>query len=328
MTENVHHSSTGRVIRSAQREFDVRNEDGQIITATARGNLLKKDNNVVVGDYVELERIVETGEWQIVAIKERESEIFRVSIREQKKKVTAANCDLLVILSSVSRPAYKQGIVDRFLVRACQWGIRPIIVFNKMDEYDAEKSPDLTFEELRMKRLGAECYEICAKEGEAYEPQFLEQGWKELVERLHKRTAIFLGQSGVGKSQTITKLSGGQVELKTKAVGKVGKGSHTTTWSELVELPNFYLIDSPGIRSFSLDDINPKELLSYFPDLEEISVHCKFTDCKHTEKSKGCAFHNNDLEERELEAINSRLDSYQRIHEEASQVPIWSKKIT
>jgi len=320
-------NAKGRVIRSSKREFDIRREDGVLISATALGNLLKRDRSVVVGDYVLLSQIPETNEWQITGIEERSSEIYRVSIREQRKRVTAANCDLLVILSSVSRPAYKQGIVDLFLVRACQWGIRPVVVFNKMDEYDREESPDLLFERERLDLLGAQCYEICAKLGEDYQKQFLSLGWAELEETLQDKTAIFLGQSGVGKSKTISKLSGGEIELKTNAVGKVGKGSHTTTWSELVELPNFYLIDSPGIRSFSLEDINPRELISYFPDLEEIGVRCKFTDCQHEPNSKGCAFFSNVLGPQVREALFSRLDSYKRIYEEVSQIPTWSKKI-
>ncbi len=319
--------SKGRVIRSSKREFDIRRENGEIISATALGNLLKRDRSVVVGDYVILTQIPETGEWQIINIEERTSEIYRVSIREQRKRVTAANCDLLVILSSVSRPAYKQGIVDRFLVRACQWGIRPIVVFNKMDEYDKAEGPDLLFERERLELLGADCYEICAKQGEDYQKQFFSLGWSELKEALEGRTAIFLGQSGVGKSQTITQLSGGEVELKTKAVGKVGKGSHTTTWSELVELPNFYLIDSPGIRSFSLEDIDPRELITYFPDLEEVGVQCKFNDCQHEPNSKGCAFYTEALSDKQKASLYSRLDSYKRIHEEVSQIPMWSKKI-
>lgn len=319
--------SRGRVIRSSKREFDVRHENGEIVSATALGNLLKKDKSVVVGDYVNLTKIADSEAWQIIGIEERTSEIYRVSIREQRKRVTAANCDLLVILSSVSKPVYKQGIVDRFLVRACQWGIRPIVVFNKMDEYNKEDGPDLLFEKKRLELLGVECFEICAKEGDDYKKEFFSLGWQELNDALKDRTAIFLGQSGVGKSRTISQLSGDEIELKTKAVGKVGKGSHTTTWSELVEFPNFYLIDSPGIRSFSLEDIDPRELISYFPDLEEIGVRCKFNDCQHEENSKGCAFHKDDFTQEEKEALFSRLDSYKRIREEVSQIPEWSKKI-
>lgn len=318
---------SAQVVRSSQRVFTCRRDDNkEEVEATAKGNLLKGDS-IVVGDKVLLSYYSETSEFYIEEVKERESEIFRISIREQKKKVTAANCNLLVILSSVSKPAFKQGIVDRFLVRACQWGIKPIVVFNKCDQL---KKFDIKFEADRLKDLGVDCFEISALEGDDYELQSLSLGWNDLKNTLEGRTAIFLGQSGVGKSHTISSLSDGEVELKTHKVGKVGKGSHTTTWSELIELPLFYLIDSPGIRSFSLEDINPKEMISLFPDLEELAVNCKFTDCQHEENSKGCAFYGPLLSEKsdyEKECVFSRLESYKRIVEEVSQNPEWSKNL-
>lgn len=314
-----------QVIRSSQRQFSCKTKGGEIVEATALGNLLKGDC-IVVGDRVELTTIAETGEYQINAVIERESEIFRISIREQKKKVTAANCNLLVILSSVSKPAYKQGIVDRFLVRACQWGIRPIVVFNKCDELESSEV-DLKFERDRLIPLGVECFEISAHQMDDYQLKELDKGWAQLNETLKDRTAIFLGQSGVGKSRTISALSGGVIDLKTHVVGKVGKGSHTTTWSELIELPHFNLIDSPGIRSFSLEDINPEDLIALFPDLEEVAIHCKFNNCQHEESSKGCAFHHNDWDSHKKECYFSRLASFKRIVEETAQTPTWSKKL-
>jgi ribosome biogenesis GTPase len=143
---------------------------------------------------------------------------------------------------------------------------------------------------------------------------------------LAKKTSIFVGQSGVGKSQTITCLSDGQVELKTKKVGKIGKGSHTTTWSEIVDCGNFELIDSPGIRSFSIDDIDPVELIEYFPDLEEIAVNCKFNNCEHMPDSSGCAFFANvDEDSRAFELRMSRLEAWHQMFYESCQTPHWAK---
>lgn len=315
-----------QVIRSSQREFSCKTVDGDILEATALGNLLKNNESIVVGDWVVVSKAGENNDWVINEQLPRESEIFRILVREQKKKVTAANCDLLVILSSVSKPAFKQGIIDRFLVRASQWGIKPLLIFNKMDEYDPSEM-DIVFESKRLEVLGVSSFEISALEGDQYKPQYLSAGWIELQETLKNRTAIFLGQSGVGKSKTISLLSGGEVDLKTKKVGKVGKGSHTTTWSELIELPNFKLIDSPGIRSFSLEDINPDDLLSYFPDLEEIAINCKFNDCSHQEGTRGCAFYKNGWDQEKIELVFSRLVSYLRIAEETSQTPFWQKKL-
>ncbi len=327
MTKDSTQYIPAQVVRSSQRTFTCKRTDNKDeVEATAKGKLLKGDS-IVVGDRVFLSYHDDASEYYIEEVQERESEIFRISIREQKKKVTAANCNLLVILSSVSKPTFKQGIVDRFLVRACQWGIKPIIIFNKCDQL---KDFDIKFEADRLKDLGVDCFEISALEKENYQQRVLDLGWSELCETLKERTAIFLGQSGVGKSHTISSLSGGLVELKTHKVGKVGKGSHTTTWSELIELPSFYLIDSPGIRSFSLEDIDPKEMISLFPDLEEIAVHCKFNDCQHEENSKGCSFYGpllSDKTDYEKQCVFSRLESYKRIVEEVSQNPEWSKNL-
>ena len=137
-----------RICRSAQRTFDCRLDDGTLVAATALGKLLKGKDTLVVGDWVSLEKNTED-EFIITDREERNNEIFRVIIRENKKKITAANVDVLVILSSASRPAYKRGIVDRFLVRAAQWNVTPLVVFNKMDEYSAEQAGwDITFNNL------------------------------------------------------------------------------------------------------------------------------------------------------------------------------------
>ncbi len=136
-----------------------------------------------------------------------------------------------------------------------------------------------------------------------------------------------MGQSGVGKSKTISALCGGEVELKTHAVSRVGKGSHTTTWAEIVDWGDFTLIDSPGVRSFSLEDIPQDELLSYFPDVEGLATRCKFSNCKHEENSKGCAFWaDRDLDSYETRLIHSRLESFKRIDEEVRAIPQWQKK--
>lgn len=299
-------------------------ESGQMVQAYALGNLLKNENTVVVGDYVNVEKLGES-EFQINQVEERKSEIFRIFVRESRKKVTAANCDSLCVVMSLSRPQYKRGILDRYLVRAVQWGLEPIVIFNKMDQFEESGEVDMVFEAKRLESLGATVFEISAIKQLEYTPRFLKNGFKELQEHLSQKTAVFVGQSGVGKSQCITALSQGEIELKTQEVGKVGKGQHTTTWSELVECSNFTLIDSPGIRSFSLEDIPESDLIHYFPDLEQYSVKCKFTNCTHENQTNNCAFWSiSDTETRDM--VFSRLESFQRIKEELSEISDWNRK--
>lgn len=311
-----------RVFKSAKREFDCKILDtGEMVVATALGNLLKGDENtIVVGDYVMLDE-----HKTIMEVLPRTNEMYRLIIREQKKKVTASNCDLLVIVSSVSRPEYKRGIVDRFLVRAHQWGIRPLMVFNKMDEFD-DATLDFQFEYDRMSMLGIECFEVSAANPD-YQPRFLKLGLTELKDRLLLKTSIFLGQSGVGKSRLISQVSEGKINLLSRDVGRVGKGKHTTTWSEIVDSDTMTMIDSPGIRSFGVEDLMEEDLITYFPDIEEKAVLCKFSNCDHAIESTGCFFYSK-LEQntRETELVMSRLDSYLRMKEEISQIPSYQKK--
>lgn len=311
-----------RVIKSAKREFDCKFTDGgELVVATALGNLLKgDDNSIVVGDYVMIDE-----NNTIVEVLTRTNEIFRLIVREQKKKVTASNCDLLIIVSAVSKPEFKRGVVDRFLVRAHQWGIRPLVVFNKMDEFNPEDF-DLKFETDRLKSVGVECFEVSAFKPD-HTPVVLELGLTQLKERLNGRTSIFLGQSGVGKSKIITTVSDGEINLLSREIGKIGKGTHTTTWSEIVECNSMSLIDSPGIRSFGVEDLLEEDLMSYFPDVEEIAVKCKFSNCLHEEESTGCYFFSKlDQESYETQLLMSRLDAYKKMSEEIAQTPSYLKK--
>lgn len=312
-----------RVYRSNKREFECCLLDTkEIVTATALGNLMKGDK-IVVGDYVLIEGPSANGDYEIHELKKRNNEVFRIIRRENKKKVTASNCDLLVIVTSVHTPAYKRGIIDRFLIRSLQYNIPAVLVFNKMDTH-GEGAPDLIFERDRIKALGVECFEISALNPHL-KPKFLNKGYSELKDFLANKTSIFVGQSGVGKSHTINSLTQGQFDLRVNKVGRWGKGSHTTTWLEILDFSDFFIIDGPGIRSFSVDDILSIELLSYFPDIEELATKCKFNQCQHIPSIKGCYFQTLDPNNYENQIILSRLESFLKIKEEVSDREEWEK---
>ncbi len=318
-----------KIIKSSQRDFQCKDIDSRkVFTARAKGNLLKGDQNIVVGDNVEIEEINDDPFFQITSVEKRKNEIFRVLVREAKKKVIASNCDIIVIITAASTPSYKRGIVDRFLLRSLQWGIDVICVFNKMDQYDPHNF-DILFEEKRLNFSSSykiNCFEISARD-KNYNPRYLSKGVADLKMYLCGKTALFVGQSGVGKSHTISTLTEGKVNLKTKEIGKVGKGTHTTTWSEIIDCGPFDLIDSPGIRSFSLDDVCIDELDSFYPDLTIQFGKCKFSNCKHMMDSIGCSLSHWYTSSSELEKLKlSRLESYLKIKDEITQLPQWQKK--
>ncbi|MBI5665699.1 MAG: ribosome small subunit-dependent GTPase A, partial [Nitrospirae bacterium] len=294
--------------------------ENTIVSASAKRTVLKSDQRVA-GDKVLLER--NGNDYQIVDLIDRKNEIFRMNIREKKKRIIAANCDLVIIATSVSMPPYKRGVIDRFAARSFQWDVPAVVVFNKMDEF--QNDFDIDFEMRRFENLGIECFEVSATDPES-PPRFGRGSFKELQKKLVGTQTIILGQSGVGKSRLITSLSDREVILVSNELGRSGKGIHTTTWSEMIDCGTFRIIDSPGIRSFSLDDIPPEELINYFPDLLPISLTCQFNNCQHEPSTKGCAFYGGDTDPKTADIIESRLSSYKKILEEISGTPEWQKK--
>jgi ribosome biogenesis GTPase len=69
-----------------------------------------------------------------------------------------------------------------------------------------------------------------------------------------------------------------------------GKGRHTTISSSLFDLPGGgYVIDTPGIRSIGLMDMEPETLAKIFPGFFDSDLFtCKFSNCLHV-KETGCA---------------------------------------
>lgn len=318
--------SRARIFRSSKRHFECQlSLTKEIVTATAMATQLKEDH-IVVGDWVDLSPpTAGSEEWKIESVVERTSSIFRNLPREQKKKVIAANVDVILIVVSAGKPHFKRGLIDRYLVRSDYWNVPAYVVFNKMDLYD-ENEFDIVYEADRLKWLNAECFEVSAEKPQR-DAQYLKNNFQDLKDKLKGKTAITLGHSGVGKSRLITALSDGRVELLSGELGKVGKGAHTTTWAELIDAENFTLIDSPGVRSMSLSDLTKQDLLYCFSDVNEWTTKCQFSsNCTHEPNSKGCFFQKLDPEKRDDQMILTRLESYKRILEEVSEMPDWQKK--
>ena len=114
-------------------------------------------------------------------------------------------------------------------------------------------------------------------------------GLEILQERIKDKTTLFSGHSGVGKSTLINALVP-DVHLKTGAIsGYHGKGMHTTTFSEMIELPQGgFIIDTPGIKGFGTVDMEKNEIFHFFPEIFKASKDCRYNNCIHINEP-GCA---------------------------------------
>lgn len=227
-----------------------------------------------VGDEALLSEL-EDGRLRLVGLGPRRSVLSRPDPgNPRQERVLAANIDVAVVVASVVRPALKPALIDRFLIAIERGGARPLLCVNKSDLLADEAAREEVRDALAPYRgLGLEILWTSAETGE---------GLAELRAALAGRTCVFVGHSGVGKSTVLNALD--PERARDTGTGREfdGKGRHTTSASELVELPGgTRLIDTPGIRSLGLWKIAPDELGQSFADFEEPAQFCRFRDCRH-----------------------------------------------
>jgi len=273
----------GIVLKSTGSWYKVKSKDNKIFDCQIRGKIrtqaIKSTNPVSVGDFV-LFIIMEDGTGLIQDIKPRKNYIVRQSTNLSKKKqVLASNIDQAIIVVSLRDPETPTEFIDRFLLSTEVYEIPAKIIFNKIDIYnklDLEKLDELinTYE-----RIGYNCFKISAKE---------EQNISEIIELLKDKTSVLAGNSGVGKSTLINKVSP-NLFLKTEEISeKYRTGKHTTTFTEMHELIfGGYIIDTPGIRAFGIDFIEKDLIAHNFPEMFNLLGKCKYYNCKHIDEP-GC----------------------------------------
>lgn len=208
--------------------------------------------------------------------------------REGLEHVLASNMDQLVIVASFLRPTVKWGLIDRYLVLAEAEGIPSIIVLNKRDLIDADEDPAFAadaVEKIEMYRsLGYKIFAVKTLDPEAAD---LEQ-IKELQALLKGKISLFSGHSGVGKSSIINLFDPEIVQPVEENPDIFYKGRHTTTYASFIKLgTGGFVIDTPGIRSFTFDEKSSIELSHCFVELRPFLGQCKFRECRHLDEP-GC----------------------------------------
>ncbi len=218
----------------------------------------------------------------VVRVLPRKSELKRPGPRDSfyKQQTLAANIDQVVIVASVTQPEFNYGFMDRFLLAANLNDLPFVLVLTKMDLLPNGEA-DLSTDIRDFMKIVDKVIPVSVKSG---------NGLEVLRNELVGKSSVFSGMSGVGKSTLINELVP-HAELRTGDVReRDGKGRHTTTSSSLFDFPGGgYVIDTPGIRSIGLMDMEPETLAKIFPGFFEDDLFtCKFSNCKHL-KEPGCA---------------------------------------
>jgi ribosome biogenesis GTPase len=130
-----------------------------------------------------------------------------------------------------------------------------------------------------------------------------------LLVLLKNQISIIVGQSGVGKSTIINRLTGADQQRTASVSDKSGEGRHTTVNSVMLSLPNGgSVIDSPGVRDYAPALQSATDVIQGFREIEQAGGDCRFANCRHL-REPGCAV----IAAVEGKSIGSRrYESYRR----------------
>ena len=276
----------------------------EIIKTTLKKGINLVCNKIIFpGDKVVLEK--DNQSYIITNLVKRTSILSRITkdstrLNDQgTTKNIAANIDIAVIVASAKDPALHPKFIDRYLLLLENSNIPTIICLNKSDLKTTETTKILDiYHNLAIKILETSTY--------------TNQGISNLKEELRGKQAIFIGNSGVGKSSLTNALMDENV-IKTSAISSKSKrGRHTTTSSKYyIWDEDSSIIDTPGIRSLDVRNINHLEVQNYFKEFSTINENCKYKNCLHyKEPTSACAI----KQALENNTINkNRYESYLRV---------------
>ena len=280
----------GIVIKNTGSSYLVRTDEGQLIESRVKGNFrlkgIRTTNPVAVGDGVTLRNNGEGELAFITAIDPRRNYIIRKASNLSKQShILAANIDQALLVATLARPETSTTFIDRFLASAEAYRVPVVLVLNKMDDLTDDERATADYLTHIYTDMGYEVHQIAALSG---------HGLEALRPRLTGKITLLAGHSGVGKSTLLNQFIP-DAQVKTAEISEAhGTGMHTTTFSELFDLPSpdgqpaGSLIDIPGIKGFGTFDMEPEEIAHYFRDIFALGEGCRFSNCTHTQEP-GCA---------------------------------------
>jgi ribosome biogenesis GTPase len=222
----------------------------------------------MVGDIVEI--TVKNGKGVIDKIHERTNQLIRPAV---------SNVTQALVVFALKNPEINEDLLNKFLIN-CEFNkLKVVVCFNKLDLTPQDETNDIVD---MIKATGYEVLFIKAKEG---------YGIDQIREKLKDNITVLCGPSGVGKSTILNKIAGRELMETGEISERLRRGKHTTRHSELIDVGEGFVVDTPGFSSMDIDFISKEELEECFPEFKEYIGNCKFTGCVHY-KEPNCAIKN------------------------------------
>ena len=246
----------GLIVKGIGGFYYVKTKDG-VLECKAKGLFRLKNITPMVGDRVVVE--MERDSNVISEILERTSELERPMV---------ANVTQAFTVFALRNPDINYELMNKFLIMLEKRNIKPVLVFNKADLGTEE-----AVEELKAMFIGTgyKLFFIVARE---------RVGLDDLIAELKGNISVLCGPSGAGKSTLLNKMTGKE-HMETGVISvRLKRGKHTTRHSELIEMNDGFIVDTPGFSTLELS-LDPEELKDYFPEFYEYEGECRFKGCSH-----------------------------------------------
>jgi ribosome biogenesis GTPase len=302
---NLSSFSIGRVIQENRERYIVftgENEYDAEITGNLRYSATSRTDFPAVGDWVAM-TVYDSSLAIINKVLPRKSVLERQAVGKFGEiQIISANIDVALIVQAINNN-FSINRLERYLTICYSANIHPVLVISKIDLSTEDEIRDaVTALENRDKKVQ---YILLSN--------ITHRGFDQILGLIQSRkTYCVVGSSGVGKSTLINNLlkkdilRTGQISLSTN------KGKHISDRRELFVLQNGgIIIDTPGMKELGITD-SQDGIRTTFHEILDISMQCKFPDCKHKSET-GCAV----LEALDKGVIDKDLyDNYMKIMKE------------
>ena len=218
--------NSGIVIKAISGFYTVITDDDREVVCRARGKLKKDIYGPTPGDRVLLSND-ESGQMVVESIQPRKNYFIRPNV---------ANLDAIVFVASEAKPITDPYLIDKLSVITVQASCELILCLNKTDLVEADLLSSI------YKKTPFPVIRTSAVTGE---------GMEELRNSILGKICALTGNSGVGKTSILNQLYP-VLNRKTDEISqKLGRGKHTTRYTEFLSLPgDTFIADTPGFAAF------------------------------------------------------------------------------
>lgn len=288
----------GRISYYSQQNYTIVSATGTH-QAIVLGKMHYQQNYPRIGDFVVFHETDDHSCFVIDRILDRQTVLKRKEAGNRShEQIIAANMDYLFLVMSLNED-FNLRRLERYLIGAWESGAEPVVVLTKSDLCDDLEEKLALVETIA---IGVNIFAISVLENQDLEVLENYRG--------SGKTIALVGSSGVGKSTLVNYLADAEV-MKVDGLRNDDKGHHTTTHREMIITDRGLIIDTPGMREFTVYEAGDG-MASAFDDIETLQSSCKFGDCQHNNEP-GCAV-NKALESGELD--EKRYSSYLMLQRE------------